>query len=72
MQEGDDGEGTELGARGLAVEEEVEEFVAYGVTLRVEAGEVLALACIGERVKGAKGNTRLGVGMRRGRRVPFF
>lgn len=35
LEEGDNVEGTGLGARGFAVEEEIEEFEAYGVTLDV-------------------------------------
>lgn len=38
VEEGDDGRGALLGAGGLAVEEEVEEFQADGVALKVEAG----------------------------------
>lgn len=36
VEEGDDGRGAELGAGRFAVEEEVEEFEAYGVALDVE------------------------------------
>lgn len=35
LEEGDDVEGSGLRARGLAVEEEVEEFEAYGVALNI-------------------------------------
>lgn len=37
VEEGDDVAGAELGARGFAEEEEVEEFNADGMTLEIEA-----------------------------------
>jgi hypothetical protein len=44
LQEGDDVEGADLGACGLAVEEEVEELQADGVALDVEPLGSLLLA----------------------------
>lgn len=37
VEEGDDGQGSELSARGLAVEEEIEKFETYGVALCIES-----------------------------------
>lgn len=41
VEEGDDGQGTELCAWGFAVEEEVEEFEADGMALEVESGSAM-------------------------------
>jgi len=45
LQEGDDVEGPNLGARGLAVEEEVEELQADGMALNVKPLGTTLLAC---------------------------